>query len=756
MRTLRRKTVRQKEVRRAVKALEFALVVLACVIGSSILCQVVRRLSLPLVQIAVGCAAALLVPAVHNVHISSELFLVLFIAPLLFDEARHTHPRQLWENKGSILSLAVGLVLLTVLVVGFVLNWFVPSIPLAAAFACAAALAPTDAAAVGSLSASVSLKKRQSTLLSGESLINDASGVVAFQFASAAAVTGAFSLVDAGQEFLLLFFGGIGIGAALGAVGLYSMRLLRRRGYESTTVHVLYEVFSPFFVFLFAEWLGVSGILAVVAAGLVMADRQERLTSTASAQRELVSNGFWRILVFLINSVVFVLLGMQLPQAFTPAIADNFSLPFLLGIVALTTALIVVCRFGWVLVMEVVHRFALRRQRGHKVRKRTASALETCSPNTPSPTPHLRTKRPHWRERIGSLLRNALVLTIGGPKGAVTLSIIFTLPTTLSDGTTPFPERDLIVFLTASVILCTLLLADGLLPLLAPREHDDTSEVELRRATIKVLEGTLAELQAMLASEKNPQFDPALRLTIAHYRVRLMHERGALDDGCSHLFDQLGEQVRQVQEKKAAAIHQQGAYQTAELAPYYAMLRGVRQSVGYDGSDVKVGSRFNSLRGRMALLWQRTKSPEVSDDQAERIYYDTCLFAIELEHAALDYLQDVIAQDDERRHAAEILRQEHRAALNSLWNRINYGQEVKQEDRPDLTLDHHESLPTGMEPLFGKQFAEAARYADEVDADALTIELDQIRHLQEHGEITLPIANELRQRVYVLQMSLGS
>ncbi|WP_296011328.1 sodium:proton antiporter [uncultured Adlercreutzia sp.] len=735
------------------QALEFSLIILACVIGSAVLCQVVRRLSLPLVQIAVGCVAALLVPAVSDVHMPSELFLVLFIAPLLFNEARNTAPRELWENKGSILSLAVGLVLLTVLVVGFVLNWFVPSIPLAAAFACAAALAPTDAAAVGALGSSVSLKKRQSTLLSGESLINDASGVVAFQFASAAAVTGAFSLVEAGESFLILFFGGIGVGAALGAAGKYFVRALRRLGYESTTVHVLYEVFSPFFVFLFAEWLQVSGILAVVAAGLVMAEREQRLTSSAAAQRQLVSNGFWRIIVFLINSVVFILLGVQLPQAFAPAIADQFSFPFLLGVVALTTALIVACRFAWVLVMEIVHRVGLRRQRGHKGHKH-ASSLKVCEPNTPSPTPHLVQKRPHWKERVGSLLRNALVLTIGGPKGAVTLSIIFTLPMEVADGSA-FPNRDLIIFLTAAVILCTLLLADFLLPLLAPRESDPTSEKEVRAATIKVLEGTLAELQSMLARDDNPQYDPALRLTIAHYRVRLMHEREAADNTCSHAFEALNAEVRRVQEEKAAQIHQEGGYDVSDLTPYYAMLRRVRQSVGYAGTDVKVGSRFRTVRGRLALLWQRTKPGEVTDDAEERIYYDTCLFAISLEHAAIDYLQGVVAENDERCHAAQILLEEHRTALNSLWNRINYGQDVKQEDRTDLTLDHHFSLPEGMRPLFGKQFAEAARYADAVDADALTTELDQIRHLQEHGEISLPVANELRQRVYVLQMSLG-
>ena len=119
------------------------------------------------------------------------------------------------------------------------------------------------------------------------------------------------------------------------------------------------------------------------------------------------------------------------------------------------------------------------------------------------------------------------------PKGAVTLSIIFTLPLTMPDGTTPFPERDLIVFLTASVILCTLLLADGLLPLLSPRAAEASNEQELSRAAIRVLEGTLRELQAMLASDENAQYDPALRLTIAHYRVRLARARESVDDTCS-------------------------------------------------------------------------------------------------------------------------------------------------------------------------------------------------------------------------------
>lgn len=199
--------------------LEFVLLLLAAVLVSAVLDQVTPRVSLPLVQIALGAVIILLVGAPVDVAIDPELFLVLFIAPLLFDESRHASKRGLWDNKGAIVSLAVGLVLATVLVVGFVLNWLEPSIPLAAAFALGAALGPTDAVAVSALGKDIRLSSRQKSLLSGEALINDASGVVSFQFAIAAAITGSFSLANAAQSFAINFFGGIAVGLVVGLAG---------------------------------------------------------------------------------------------------------------------------------------------------------------------------------------------------------------------------------------------------------------------------------------------------------------------------------------------------------------------------------------------------------------------------------------------------------------------------------------------------------------------------------------------------------
>lgn len=184
-------------------------------------------------------------PHVAEVRIDSELFLVLFIAPLLFNEACESSKRELWNSLPSILSLAIGLVPITVLVVGFALHWMVPSIPLTAAFACAAALGSTDAAAV----------------------------------------TGAFSAADAGVTFLVLFFGGIAFGIVAGSAAFFGITLLRRRGFENNIVHVPYEVFTPFVVFLLAEELHVSGILAVVAAGGLPMQRARSSRSIEASSR---------------------------------------------------------------------------------------------------------------------------------------------------------------------------------------------------------------------------------------------------------------------------------------------------------------------------------------------------------------------------------------------------------------------------------------------------------------------------------------
>lgn len=707
------------------ETLEFALIVMACVIVSAIVGKIVTRVALPLIQILVGLVVALFAPAVTDVHLSSELLMVLFIAPLLFNEARESNRRELYRNKGQILSLAVGLVVATVLVVGAALYGLVPSMPLAAAFACAAALGPTDAAAVGAMGSTVGLNRRQRLLLSGESLINDASGVVAFQFAVAAALTGSFSAVEAGGEFLLLFFGGIAVGLAVGGAVLFAMLVLRHFGYEDTTLHVLFEVLTPFVVYLLAEGLHVSGILAVVAAGLVLAGRAPRLISADAARRQMVSNTFWEIIVFLINGIVFTMLGMELPLAVDPSILARFSMPELFGAVLLITLLLYLCRFIWVLVMSLMRFSRLFRRKGKRHITPMAAAKAT---------------------------HDAAVITLGGAKGVVTLSIIFTLPLAMPDGS-PFPDRSLIILLTAAVILCTLLCANFLLPLLAPKQLS-SNEDAVHRATIQVLERTIQELRGRLDTTGATEYVPALRLTIMRYETRLNRERRN-SKACREALTSLQDKILVLQQQRADYLQnsQPSKLSVTQIAPYYWALRGIRSSLGYEGEAVKVGARFRSFRGMLHLAANQIQPNPVPDEQFEQIYYDTCLFAIDLEHVALSYLRDVEEAHDERETAAKLLIDSHEAALTSLWGRINYDQDFSQvSETVDVRV--HTRLPQGMKANFLEQFAKARHYADEVDENALTVELEVIRHMSEAGEIADSVARELRSHVYALQASL--
>ena len=169
--------------------LTLGLLLIAAVLVSSVVDQIVPKVSLPLIQIGMGVIIALLASAAIRIELNPDLFLVAFIAPLLYDEAKHADKELLWRDRKPILSLAIGLVIATTLAIGFAVNAFIPSIGLAAAFALGAALGPTDAVAVSSLAKEVDIPERQASILKGELLLNDASGIVSFQFALAAAIT---------------------------------------------------------------------------------------------------------------------------------------------------------------------------------------------------------------------------------------------------------------------------------------------------------------------------------------------------------------------------------------------------------------------------------------------------------------------------------------------------------------------------------------------------------------------------------------
>lgn len=442
---------------------EFILLMLAAVSLSNLVNRFIPSVSVPIIQIVLGMLMTLL-PLHYELKLNPELFLLLFIAPLLFNDGRHADKEALWRLKRPILLLALGLVFVTVAVVGYFLNWLLPVIPLAASFALAAALAPTDAVAVGALEQKVKIPHRTMQILEGESLINDASGLVSFQFAVAAMVTGMFSFNAAGISLISISLGGVILGLLLTLVKYGVVQWLRRLGMENVTLHMLIEILTPFVIFMAAEELGVNGILAVVAAGIAHSFGFKKMNPEV-AKLSVVSKSTWSVIVFVLNGLVFLLLGTQLPDIiqtiWSSAEIANFKVvmySFFLTLAVLGLRLI------WALIMDI---------------------FEGIKPRAP------------WKYR----LKQAHILSLSGVRGTITLASTLSLPFFLNDGTA-FPARDLIIFLAAGVILWTLLASNYLLPLVVGKETQTEQEEEEIQAKIEILRNVVTGINE-LSTDQN-------------------------------------------------------------------------------------------------------------------------------------------------------------------------------------------------------------------------------------------------------------
>ena len=757
---------------------QFVLIVLTCVAASSVIDKFVD-VSIPVIQVVIGLLVALVLPSVQEVHLESELFMLVFIAPLLFNETRETNIRALLLNLNSILSLAIALVIVSVLSVGYALHLMVPSIPLAAAFALASALGPTDAATVTALKSNIHLTHRQQTLLSGESLINDASGVVAFQFSVAAAVTGAFSLVDATGSFAVLFVGGIAMGVVTGFAFSAVNAMLGRLGYEDTVANVLYEVLTPFLVYLLAETFHVSGVLAVVAAGLVIALPRRQNNKALFARQKLVSDSTWKVISFLINGTLFVFLGMELPLAVLPGTNGGLNILQILGIVVAITLFMHAVRFAWLYALETrkLHKGGRLCTGKDDVDDEIDSAgsgsidgekgAADGSSDGEKPDEQLKPTCAIKPISITSaeLVKNVLVTTIAGAKGAVTLSIILTLPMMTQSGAA-FPQRDLLITIAAGVILATLLLADNLLPVLSKSPEADSDLPErLHKGEIAVLEATLAELRRMLQSENAiSKYLPALRLTITRYTNRLFAAR-ITAPGSGKLVKELVLHESDVQQKRLEELRERHI-KTKNPIPWDQIvddITSIRRSVGYHGSVANIAAKTNH-RSRIAMGLHELKlaAQRIIDggirhlEDADQSYYQACLYALEMEYTELDDLERIANGDDEELAViASNLMIDHESAIESIWSRININNEHGSSTTQASYLLPYNLSSHKMSPHFRQQIADARKYADDVAENALRIELDQISRLQFEGVIDREVAAHLRENVYYLQMALG-
>lgn len=438
---------------------------LAVVVSGAVSRMLPISIPTPLVQIVLGAVIGL--STSHRVDLDPELFLFLFLPPLLFLDGWRIPKDELLKDVSTVVELALGLVLLTVVGMGFFIHWMIPTMPLAVAFALAAVVSPTDPIAVSAIAARVPIPKRMMHILEGESLLNDASGLVCLRFAIAAALTGSFSAGTAALNFLWVAGIGIVIGVTVTlAVSRVKAWVTKRWG-EDIGSQILVSLLIPFGSYMLAEHLHASGILAAVAAGVTMTFAE--ISRQAMAVTRMRRNSVWDTIQFTLNGIIFVLLGEQLPAILqgarqTVALTGHASPWWLAIYVAAIVVGLAILRFSWV--WASLHLTILRKaERGTGMRG------------------------PNWRLVAAT--------SVAGVRGAITLAGVLTLPLVMNDGTA-FPARDLAIFLAAGVIVVSLILASITLPVLlngltmplepSHQAEEDRARIATAEAAIRAIE----------------------------------------------------------------------------------------------------------------------------------------------------------------------------------------------------------------------------------------------------------------------------
>lgn len=485
------------------ETIEVVLAMLLAVVVSGYVVRVIPiALPLPIIQIALGAVIAGIFK--RGVILDPEIFFMLFIPPLLFLDGWRIPKDGLLRDKAAILELALGLVVFTVMGMGFLIHWMIPVMPLPVAFALAAVVSPTDPVALSAIKGRAPIPKRLMHILEGESLLNDATGLVCFRFAVTAAVTGAFSIASASMTFLWVSLAGVVIGGSLTAGVSFGQRWLSRLIGEERGLPILINLLLPFGAYLLAEELHASGILAAVAAGITMS--YVELSGRALATTRIQRAAIWETVQLALNGITFVLLGEQLPSILRGAamsVEQSGRLnPWWLAVYALAITFgLALLRLAWVWTSLRLTLFRAK-QRGESMRK------------------------PHWRLVVA--------MSLAGVRGAITMAGVLTLPLVMPDGS-PFPARELVVFLAASVILLSLTVASiGLPRLLKGLELPDEPVVLLEedRARQAAASAAIAAVEkAQLTLPHAPSdidiYTNAAARVIALYQLRLNRLEGA-------------------------------------------------------------------------------------------------------------------------------------------------------------------------------------------------------------------------------------
>ena len=446
----------------------------------AVLALLARRLhiSYPILFVVGGLVLGL-IPKLPKVRLDPELVFLFFLPPLLFPAALFTSWRDFRANLRPITLLAVGLVLFTTVAVALLAHHFM-DLSLATGFVLGAIISPPDAIATTAIADRLRVPRRIVTILEGESLVNDSTALVAYRFALLAVVTGSFSLAQASGQFFVVGIGGILLGLVIGWLAEQFHKRV-----DDAPIEITVSLLTPFAAYLSAERLDVSGVLAVVTAGLYLG---RRMPEILTFQTRLRGGPVWEMVEFLLTGFVFILIGLQLPEVLRALSANSIPIRRLVCYALVLSLAVILIRILWVFPATYLPRLLFK-------------------------TIRERDPYPSWR--------HVAIVAWTGMRGVVSLAAALALPLTNQNGS-PFPGRDLILFLTFIVILATLVVQGLSLPLLIRRlgiEDDGAAETEEREARLKANQAALARLDEI--AESDPAKADALQRLRIEYEDRL-------------------------------------------------------------------------------------------------------------------------------------------------------------------------------------------------------------------------------------------
>ncbi|MBX2952806.1 MAG: Na+/H+ antiporter [Leadbetterella sp.] len=424
------------------------LLVLGLLLAVMLLVMLAQRIKIayPIFLVIAGLGISF-IPGIPQLHLNPELIFLIFLPPLLYEAAWYTSWNDFWKWKHSIASLAFGLVFLTSLAVAYASSAFIPGFTLALGFLLGGIVSPPDAVAAATVLKGMNVPKRLMTILEGESLVNDASSLIVFKFALAAVLTGTFSMQEATGQFFLV----AGMGIVVGLIVAHIMYVIHRFLPTTPAIDSALTVITPYLMFLAAEQFHYSGVMAVVSGGLFMSYRSHEVFKTGSTRLNML--GVWNTMIFVMNALVFILIGLELPEIIDGlgdySIADGIKYGLIIS--AITIAL----RFLWVYPAAYIPRWI------------SAKARQDPSPGWKGP----------------------LVVSWAGMRGVVSLATALSIPMLMTDGTA-FPQRNLIIFIAFVVIFITLVFQGLTLPfvikLIKLEEIDDILPEKEQQAGIQL------------------------------------------------------------------------------------------------------------------------------------------------------------------------------------------------------------------------------------------------------------------------------